>query len=648
MSLVFVYFLLSAQYESYILPLAVVLTIPLGVFGVMLFINLLDIENNIYVQVALIMLIGLLAKNAILIVEFAVQQRKAGKSIVEAALEGSRLRLRPILMTSFAFIVGMIPLMLASGGSALGNHSIGAGAVGGMLTGVVFGIFIIPVLYVIFQYLHELRFRKPRVNPLILLMFSAVFLASCRVNREYTPPAVELPQKFRSANDEYNTELTNDTANMPLPGWRQFFTDPDLRMIIDSVLHRNYDIQIAYNAIRMSDAVLKEAKAAGWPSVQADISAGTSRPSDNSFNGQNLQSFTGSSHIEDYTASVGLSWEIDIWDKNGLGKEAASANYLGSLALAQWLQTRLITSAASTYYHILALHEQLDIARRNRALRDSTLRIIRLQYESGEVSRLAVRQAQVQKKETEALIPELEQALQLRENALNILMAREPRPVAVRGNLTDFAVPGEFSPGIPAALLSHRPDVRESEYALQAANARTGIARTNLYPSLRITASGGFNAFKASQWLAMPASLFGNAAGGLVQPLFDRRRLKTDYELAGIQRENAVIRFRNTVMNAVREVSDALIQLDKLEEQISVAEEQEDIHRAAIPNAKQLFNNGFATYLEVLTAQQSALQNDLRLIDLKRRQINALILLYRSLGGDQEMYFDVKEEDAEF
>lgn len=161
LSLVFVYFLLAAQYESYILPLAVILTIPLGVFGVMLFINWMGIENNIYVQVGLIMLIGLLAKNAILIIEYAVQRRKAGMSIVDSALEASRLRLRPILMTSFAFIVGLLPLMRATGGSALGNRSIGTGAVGGMLTGVIFGVFAIPVLYVIFQYLQEKVVKKP-------------------------------------------------------------------------------------------------------------------------------------------------------------------------------------------------------------------------------------------------------------------------------------------------------------------------------------------------------------------------------------------------------------------------------------------------------------------------------------------------------
>jgi multidrug efflux pump subunit AcrB len=164
LSVLFVFFLLAAQYESYILPLAVILTVPTGILGVFAFISLAGLQNNVYVQIGMIMLIGLLAKNAILIVEFALQRRRAGKGLVEAALEGARLRLRPILMTSFAFVVGMLPLIFTKGASAEGNHSIGWSAVGGMLTGVVLGVFIIPVLFVIFQYLQERISAKKQVD----------------------------------------------------------------------------------------------------------------------------------------------------------------------------------------------------------------------------------------------------------------------------------------------------------------------------------------------------------------------------------------------------------------------------------------------------------------------------------------------------
>ncbi|MCQ6959116.1 efflux RND transporter permease subunit [Mucilaginibacter aquariorum] len=153
--LVFVYFLLAAQYESYILPLAVILSLPAGIFGVFVAIGLTGISNSIYVQVALIMLVGLLAKNAILIVEFAVQRRKAGQSLVSAAIEAAKLRLRPIIMTSVAFVAGLFPMSIATGPSAQGNHSISIGAAGGMVSGVLLGLFIIPVLFIIFQHLQE-------------------------------------------------------------------------------------------------------------------------------------------------------------------------------------------------------------------------------------------------------------------------------------------------------------------------------------------------------------------------------------------------------------------------------------------------------------------------------------------------------------
>lgn len=153
--IIFVYFILSAQYESYILPLAVILSLPAGIMGAFISQKLAGLENNIYFQIALVMLMGLLAKNAILIVEFAVQRRRHGESIVESAINGAKARLRPILMTSFAFILGLMPLAFASGVGSVGNRSIATGAAFGLLIGTVIGVFVIPVLYVIFQKLQE-------------------------------------------------------------------------------------------------------------------------------------------------------------------------------------------------------------------------------------------------------------------------------------------------------------------------------------------------------------------------------------------------------------------------------------------------------------------------------------------------------------
>lgn len=153
--LMFVYLLLAAQYESFLLPMPVILSLPTGIFGAFMFLTIMGLENNIYAQVAMIMLIGLLGKNAILIVEFASLKQREGKTPLQAAIEGAKERLRPILMTSFAFVAGLLPLMFASGAGAIGNQTIGAAAAGGMLLGTIFGVIIIPGLYVIFATLAE-------------------------------------------------------------------------------------------------------------------------------------------------------------------------------------------------------------------------------------------------------------------------------------------------------------------------------------------------------------------------------------------------------------------------------------------------------------------------------------------------------------
>jgi hydrophobic/amphiphilic exporter-1 (mainly G- bacteria), HAE1 family len=166
--LIFVYLLLSAQYESFLLPLPVILSLPTGIFGAFLFLWLFGLENNIYAQVAMIMLIGLLGKNAILIIEYASIRHRSGLSVFEAAIEAANVRLRPILMTSFAFVAGLIPLMFASGAGAIGNRTIGSSAAGGMLLGTIFGVIIIPGLYYIFAKIAEKFVPKGKKEPIAL------------------------------------------------------------------------------------------------------------------------------------------------------------------------------------------------------------------------------------------------------------------------------------------------------------------------------------------------------------------------------------------------------------------------------------------------------------------------------------------------
>lgn len=161
--IIFVYFLLSAQYESYILPFSILLSLPVGLAGAFIFAQIFGVTDNIYLQITLVMLVGLLAKNAILIVEFALNRRRQGMPIIQSAIEGAEARLRPILMTSFAFIFGLLPLMLSTGAGATGNRSIGTGAVGGMLIGTIIGIFVIPTLFIVFQSLQEKISGPPKL-----------------------------------------------------------------------------------------------------------------------------------------------------------------------------------------------------------------------------------------------------------------------------------------------------------------------------------------------------------------------------------------------------------------------------------------------------------------------------------------------------
>jgi HAE1 family hydrophobic/amphiphilic exporter-1 len=201
LSLIFVYLLLSAQYESYLLPFAVLLSLPIGLCGTYLFAKIMGIDSNIYLQISVIMLIGLLAKNAILIVEFASLRRLHGLSIVDAAMEGAKARLRPILMTSLAFVAGLLPLLFASGAGAQGNRSIGTGAVGGMLFGTLIGVFFIPVLYMVFEGLQERISGPPKTQEQI-----------DKENQEGGPQDPKKTDEPKEHRAEPVVELANETA----------------------------------------------------------------------------------------------------------------------------------------------------------------------------------------------------------------------------------------------------------------------------------------------------------------------------------------------------------------------------------------------------------------------------------------------------
>ncbi|WP_293786959.1 TolC family protein [uncultured Pedobacter sp.] len=460
---------------------------------------------------------------------------------------------------------------------------------------------------------------------IITILLLALIWSGCSVSKDTALPNIA-PGSFRNGS---STEASG-IGTLPL---KSFISDLTVQNLIDTALVKNYDMQIALKNIDAAEVLFKQSKLGYLPELKLQVSANSSRPSDNSLNGLSLNQFTGSTHIEDYNANLGVVWEADIWGKIRNQKAGALASFLQTEEARKAVQTRLVANVAQGYYNLLMLDAQLEIAKKNLKLNDSTLRIINLQFDAGQVTSLAIQQAQAQQLVAAQLVPRLEQNVTLQENALSILIGTLPKAINRQSRLDQMNIPQELNAGFPSAMLSRRPDIKSAELALTIANARVGVAKASLYPSLVITASGGINSFKASNWFNVPASLFGLVGAGITQPIFQRGQLKSNLELAKIDREKTVIQFRQSVLNAVGEVSDELTKVEKLKAQYSIAEKRTQTLQQASRNANLLFKSGMANYLEVITAQGNLLQSELELTTIKTEQLNAVVGLYRSLGG---------------
>jgi multidrug efflux system outer membrane protein len=458
--------------------------------------------------------------------------------------------------------------------------------------------------------------------------FVLVILSACNVSKNVETPKAALPDTFR------NAAATADTSSIGDIPWKSFFTDVTLQKLIDSAIVKNYDMQLAIKNIEASRLLVKQVKWNYVPQADLNVTANTTRPSDNSLTGLSLTQYgIASKHIEDYSANLSLSWEADIWGKIRNQNKSALAAYLQTAEAKKAIQTNIVAYVSQGYYNLLMLDDQVAIAKKNVALNDSTLRIIKLQFDAGQVTSLAVQQAEAQRMAAAELVPQFERDITLQENALQILTGELPGKIARNATLNDITFTENLSAGIPSALVSRRPDVRSQELALTIANAKVGINKSAMYPALRITAEGGINSFKASNWFNIPASLFGIVGGSVLQPLLDHKELKTQYEVAKVEREKTVIQFRQSVLVAVGEVSDAQVKIEKLKAQQDIAAKRLQTLQQAIANSKLLFQNGMANYLEVITAQSSVLQSELELASIKRSELSAVSELYQALGG---------------
>lgn len=491
---------------------------------------------------------------------------------------------------------------------------------------------------------------KFKPHHLIYLCFPWIWI-SCNVQKQYSRPELGLPEVYRDnpietgqkqqKSDTLNPEILKNNVLKPdsiIPDpinldYRAFFKDPLLVGLIDLAIAKNYDLAIAARNMEQAKNLLQQAKAVILPQLNLVAAGSRSYQSKNSLNGSLSQNFVSTKYIDDYNAAFSLSWEADLWGRIGNGKRAAAATFLGQQQAVALVRAQVIAQIAQGYYNLLTLDEQLKVARKNAVLSDSTLSIIRLQYDAGQVNSLAVLQASAQKQTAELLVPLALQNIVAQENALSILTGQFPEAIQRKRTFSLAEMAGDLPAGIPAELLQRRPDVKQAELSLMAANANVGIAKASLYPKLSITAQSGLNSFTASNWFNLPASLFNTFAGNLTQPVLQGRQLKTQYKNALLEQEKSTASFKQSVLKAVAEVSDALAITKGNTSRYEIALKRYQQLEKATHDAQLLFKSGLANYLEVITAQNNLLQSQIELTGINGESLKNKVDLYKALGG---------------
>ncbi len=462
--------------------------------------------------------------------------------------------------------------------------------------------------------------KKYKIYKLIFAPVLLVSLQSCFVARDYQSPEVVNEAYFRT------DQLPEDSLSLSEVSWKELFTDPQLIAYIEEGLEQNIDIRIALQQIEAANAYYRQGKAGNLPNLNANGQVTHQILSKNSQFGT---FFDGSLTQFDLTGT--LSWEADIWGRIRSNRRAAEATYLQSVAAHQAVKTQLISSIASVYYQLLALDEQLRITQQTIATREVGLETTIALKEAGNVTEVGVKQTEAQLYSAQALLIDIRTNIKLLENTMAILLGKSPEDIE-RSSLDEQSIVADVNVGFPVQLLRNRPDVIAAEYNLVNAFELTNVAKANFYPSLNISATGGFQSLELDKLLNVN-SLFANIVGGITQPIINGRRIRTQYEVAQAQEEQALLRFRQSILTASREVSDALYTFEAAEEKIEIKTKEFAAYDTATTYSEELLNNGFANYLEVLTARENALYSQLDLINARFDRLNAIVELYRALGG---------------
>lgn len=444
-------------------------------------------------------------------------------------------------------------------------------------------------------------------------------LQSCFVAKDYEQPEVVEEEYYRTDSIE------QDSLNIATVSWDEMFTDPLLQNYIEQGLENNIDIRVALQQILAAEAYVKQGKASFLPTLNGN---GRFTHQELSANSQFGSFF---SSLNQYEVNTTLAWEADIWGKITSQKRAFEARYLQSVAAHKAVKTRLIAEIASTYYQLLSIDEQKRITRETIGTREQSLETTMALKEAGIVTEVAVKQTEAQLYTAQAILVDLKQQERLLENSFSILLGEAPMQIE-RNDLLEQNITTALSIGVPAQLLRNRPDLIAAEYDLINAFQLTNVARSDFYPSLTLTATGGFQALDASE-LFDANSLFATIIGGLTQPILNGRRIRTEYEVSQAEQEQSRLNFRRTILEASKEVSDAMYSYQAATEKIEIKEKEYEAYELATEYSEELLNNGLANYLEVLTARQNSLNSSLDLTTARYNQLKSIVDLYRALGG---------------
>jgi multidrug efflux system outer membrane protein len=467
---------------------------------------------------------------------------------------------------------------------------------------------------------------KTQATKLVGLVSLSLFLASCRVvGPNYTRPVVPAPDTFRAAPD-----ASADPASLADLKWFELFKDPALQTLINIALEQNHDLRSAVARIDIARANLGITRADQKPTIGISAEVISQRTSSNGFAPL-------PANVEQHRTVGGvalnlLSYEADIWGRLRRATEASQANLLASDENRKAVVTTLVSDVAGAYFNLLELDAELEIARRTLETRQSSLKVIQNRMQGGVATQLEVRQGEQLVHFAARSIPAIEQQIEQTENHINLLLGQNPGPIRRGRSLMDQEQPVSVPPGLPSDLLERRPDIRAAEQQLVAANATIGVAKAAYYPKISLTSFLGSQSSDLTSLFTGPAGVW-QFVPQVTQPLFTGGRTRSTVELATAQEHLAVIEYERSIQTAFREVSDSLVQYQKVKD---IRSKQEELV-ATLQDRSRLsymrYRGGVDTLLNALDADRDLFDAELGLAQTRRDELVTLVQLYKALGG---------------